>query len=166
MSVTADILRMYRAPRQVLRSRIGDRIREDRALATLVAACILIFVAQWPRLAREAYLDPELGLEQRLAGALFGWLFFAPLLFYVLAMIVHLAMRVLGRRAAGYEVRMTLFWGLLAAAPLFLLAGLAAGFGGSGIFPALTGAAALAALLVFWFMGLAEVSAPRMDTTT
>jgi hypothetical protein len=35
--------------------------REDRALAMLIAACLVIFVAQWPRLSREAYLAPDGG---------------------------------------------------------------------------------------------------------
>lgn len=155
MSVTADILRTYRAPRQVLRDRIGPRAREDRALATLVAACVLIFVAQWPRLAREAHLDPAIGLDQRLASALYGWLFLAPLAFYALSILVVLGLRVAGTGASGYAVRMALFWGLLAASPLFLATGLAAG-PGAGAAPALTGIAALVALVVFWGAGLAE----------
>ena len=41
-------------------------------------ACALIFVAQWPRLSRAAFLDPSIELNARLAGALGvaagGWL--------------------------------------------------------------------------------------------
>ena len=52
-----DILRSYRTPRRVLRERIGTKAREDRAFATLMAGCVLTFVAQWPRLSREAFFD-------------------------------------------------------------------------------------------------------------
>ena len=59
MSVALDILRTFRAPRAVLRKRIASGAREDRALAILMGACLLIFVAQWPRLSREAKRSSE-----------------------------------------------------------------------------------------------------------
>ena len=154
MSVVLDILRTYRAPRETLGRRIGTEAREDRALAVLMGACVLIFVAQWPKLARDAHLDPSVGFDARFAGALFAWLLMAPLIFYVLALIVHGALRLVGRPATGFAVRMGLFWGLLAASPLFLLTGLTAGFVGPG--PALTviSGLALGGLVVFWIAGL------------
>jgi hypothetical protein len=157
-------LRTYRAPRDVMRRRTGGQVREDLALAILMGACVLIFVAQWPRLAREAHLDATIGFDARLAGALFGWLFVAPLFFYVLALVIHAVLRLTGSAATGYEVRMSLFWGLLAAAPLFLLTGLAAGFAGSGTVPKLIGAVAFGALLVFWVTGVSDVARRRSET--
>ena len=77
MSIVLDILRTYRAPREVARRRIGNTAREDRAIAVLMGACLLIFVAQWPRLALETHVDDSISLEARMAGALFGWLFVA-----------------------------------------------------------------------------------------
>lgn len=158
MSVALDILRTYRAPRSTLRKRIGAHSREDRALAILMGACGIMFISQWPRLAREAYLDDTISFDARLAGALFGWLLLAPLFFYVLAWITHLAIKLSGSRANGYETRMSLFWALFAAAPLWLLTGLVAGFIGQSAALTITGTAAVIAFFAFWVMGLAEVA--------
>lgn len=160
MSIVRDILRTYRAPREVLGARIGASVREDRALAVLMGACAVIFVAQWPRLAREAYLDAAIGLDARIMGALFAWIVIAPLAFYVFAFVVHLVLRAAGRPATGYAVRMAVFWGLLAAGPLFLLTGLVSGLIGAGGAARLVSALAAGALLVFWGAGLALVAGP------
>lgn len=154
MSVVLDILRTYRAPRETVGRRIGTEVREDRALAVLMGACVLIFVGQWPRIAREAHLDPSVGFDARFAGALFAWLLMAPLIFYVLALIVHGALRLAGRPASGFAVRMGLFWGLLAASPLFLLTGLTAGFVGAGPALKVISGLALGVLVVFWIAGI------------
>ncbi|MDD9921004.1 MAG: YIP1 family protein [Boseongicola sp.] len=158
MSVAQDIVRTYRAPKSTLRKRIGDTEREDRALAVLMGACVIMFVAQWPRLSREAHLNETITFDSLLAGALFGWVLMAPLLFYVLAWISHMMLKVLGSPASGYEARMALFWALLAATPLWLLTGLVAGFIGSGPALTITGVLALAAFAIFWLMGLAEIA--------
>ena len=54
MAVTTDIMRTWRGPRTVMRDLLNHGQREDRALAYLMAACIMIFIAQWPRLSRIA----------------------------------------------------------------------------------------------------------------
>lgn len=128
--------------------------REDRALAVLMGACALIFIAQWPRLAREAYLDPSIPFDGRMAGALFGWIMIMPLVFYGLALLVQGVLRVIGQAVPGFRVRMGLFWALLASAPLWLLTGLMAGFAGDGAGPAVFGSAALGGFLVFATFGL------------
>ncbi|SEM84043.1 Yip1 domain-containing protein [Palleronia salina] len=156
MALTGDILASYRGPGPVLRRRLhgsGDGRGEARALVTLMLACALIFVAQWPRLSREAHLSGQ-ELNMLLGGALLGWLFIAPLAMYGLAAISHLVARVFGGRASWLESRMALFWGLLAAAPLWLLWGLVAGFIGPGPALDLTGIVALVAFLVLWLAGL------------
>lgn len=160
MSVSADILRMYRAPRAVARKRLSGGPREDRALAILMAACLLIFVAQWPRLARDAHMQEGIGLDALMAGALFGWIFIAPLLAYGLAAGSHLLARAMGGQGTWADARMALFWALLAAAPLWLLSGLVAGLIGPGPALGLTGFAALAAFLIFWIAGLVEAESP------
>lgn len=158
MSTAHDILRSYRAPRAVLRERLGRGVTEASSLATLMAACLLIFAGQGPRLSRQAFLEEGLTLEALLAGALFGWLFVAPLAFYVIALVVYWLMRVLGAQVTPGEVRYAIFWGLLAATPAILLNGLVAGFIGAGTALALTGAVALAAVIGFWVSGLIEIS--------
>ena len=101
MSVVLDILRTYRAPREVQARRIEGGPREDRALAILLAACGVIFVAQWPRFAREAFLDSSVSLEARMAGGLFGWMIVMPLVFYALSLVLTLVMRATGTSGAG-----------------------------------------------------------------
>ena len=157
MGVVTDMARSYRAPRAVLRHRLGQGENEGGALVTLMIACGLVFVAQWPRLSRVAF---ETGQEvQMLLGAtLLGWLFIMPLVFYVIAGLIRFVLSLLGGTATGYETRMAVFWGLLCAAPLWLLWGLTAGFVGPGAATSLVGVIALAALMYFWGMGLTEVA--------
>lgn len=161
MAVSRDILHSYRDPAAVLARRMRGG-REDRALVTLMLACALIFVAQWPRLSRAAFLDPSIELNARLAGALMGWIFLAPPLLYGVAALSHLAARLAGGRGSHFGARMALFWALLAASPLWLLHGLVAGFVGAGPQLALVGAVALAAFLAIWLIGLVAVERGRV----
>ncbi len=155
MAVTRDIAATYRGPGAVMRRLLSMGQREDRALAILMAGCVAMFVAQWPRLAREAYLT-EQELNPLLGGALLAWAFIAPLIFYAIALISHLIARVFGGRGSGFGARLSLFWALLAASPLVLLHGLVAGFIGPG--PGLTaiGILWLVAFVAFWALGLRE----------
>lgn len=156
MALTTDILASYRRPGAVLRRRAGGVVREDRALITLMLACALIFVAQWPRLSREAFVT-EQELNMLLGGALLGWLFVAPLGLYAIAAFSHLVARLLGGQGTWYGARMALFWALLAAAPLWLLWGLVAGLIGPGPALSATGVVALGAFLAIWIAGLFAV---------
>ncbi|MFD0857931.1 YIP1 family protein [Roseovarius aquimarinus] len=155
MAVTRDIAATYRGPRAVMRRLLDMGQREDRALAILMGACILIFVAQWPRLAREAHLTDQ-ELNPLLGGALMAWAFIAPLLFYCLAQISHWIAKVFGGHGSAFGARMALFWALLAASPLVLLHGLVAGFIGPGPGLTLVGVLWLAAFGFFWVQGLRE----------
>lgn len=152
MALTTDILASYRRPRAVLRRLVGDR-REARILVYLMLACGLIFVAQWPRLAREAHLDASVPLDARLAGALFAWIFVAPLAFYALGGMLTLILRLAGP-VDGFRVRLGLFWAVLAAAPWMLLYGLAAGLIGPGAQSALLGLPAVIAFVSLLVAGL------------
>ena len=153
MSVVLDIARAYRKPAEVFRRRLGDGPREDRALITLMVACLLIFVAQWPRLQRLAIADGS-DLQPLIGGALFGWMFIVPLAAYALGALSHLLARPLGGGGTGYGARLALFWALLVASPLWLLWGLVAGFIGEGVQLKLVGAVALLAFLVHWSLNL------------
>ncbi len=163
MSVLRDISATYLAPRAVFRRRAGDTPREDRALVILMVACSLVFVAQWPRLARLSFETGE-ELQPMLGGALFGWLFIAPLILYALGTISHLVAKLLGGKASAYQARFALFWALLAASPLWLFWGVIAGFIGPG--PGLSGVGmiALAAFIMFWTMGFFEAEWGQGDT--
>lgn len=153
MGVASDILRAYRTPRAVFRARVQGPAREDRALVILMVACLLIFVGRWPALQREAL---ETGQDfQMMAGAtLFAWLFIMPLVAYAVGSLSHLAARPFGGHGSAYAARFALFWALLVASPLWLLAGLVAGFIGPGVQLQITGAIALAAFLGHWGINL------------
>lgn len=158
MPVTTDIVRSYRRPGAVMRQHMAAGQREDRAIAILMGACVLIFVAQWPRLQREATLNPEAPpLDAQLGAALFAWLFIAPLLLYALGAVVHLIAKLLGgNKGTWYTARLGLFWTLLATAPLLLLHGLVAGFLGPGLELTIVGAIFTVAFFAIWFAALRE----------
>lgn len=156
MPVTRDIAATYRKPRVVLRRLLAMGPREDRALAILMAGCIIVFIAQWPRLSREAHLTGQ-ELNPMLGGALMAWLFIAPLIFYTLAFASQIILRVLGRKTPGFDTRLALFWAFLAASPLLLLHGLVGGFIGPGLEKNIVGAIWIVVFLWFWFSNLREV---------
>ena len=153
MPVTSDIAATYRGPGRVLRRLLGMGTREDRALVILMAGCVVVFIAQWPRLAREAHLTGQ-DLYPLLGGTLMAWLFIAPLVFYALAFVSYGLLRALGGRLSGFDARLALFWAFLAASPLILLHGLVAGFIGPGLELKLIGALWLAVFLWFWIAGM------------
>ena len=154
--LTAEILRSWHAPRVAMRRQLAHGVREDRALMLLMLACAVIFVAQWPRLAREAYLDPSVPLEARLGAALLGLMFIAPLGLYLLAAASHAVARLLGGRGSFGTARLALFWALLASAPAWLLHGLLQGFLGPTAAVRGVGFLVLAIFLAIWFLSLLE----------
>ncbi|MHA6323606.1 YIP1 family protein [Roseivivax sp. CAU 1753] len=153
MAVTSDIVASYRRPGAVMHRLLSGARREDRALAILMAACVLYFVSRLPALARDAHLQGE-ELNPQLGGALFGWIFIAPLLMYGIAAVSHMVARVVGGQGSWYGARMALFWSLLASSPLVLLNGLVAGFIGPGPGLSVVGAIWVGVFLWFWIAGL------------
>jgi len=160
MAVTSDIVASYKGPGRVVARLLAMGQREDRALAILMAACIVIFVAQWPKLARQAHMDPSIELQMLLGASLLAWVMIAPLLMYVIAFVSHLISRAARGRGTGYGARIALFWALLASSPLILLHGMVAGFIGNG--PALSGVGILwlVFFLWFWISGLRQAEWP------
>ena len=148
MPVTSDITATYRGPGAVMRRLLGMGAREDRALAFLMGFCVIAFIAQLPRLARDAHLQGE-DLSMLMAGALMGSVFILPLVLYVVAALTHLIRRAMGRAGSAYAARLALFWSLLASTPLLLLYGLTAGFVGPG--PVLQGIGILWCVVFLWF---------------
>lgn len=156
MAVTADIMRTWRGPRAVMRELLDQGQREDRALAYLMAACIIIFIAQWPRLSRlAAGFDgngaeaPE--LSQLIAYEFLGWLMVWPLMFYALAAVAHVVAKIFRGQGDWYSARLALFWALLATTPMALLYGLMAGFLGPVAGSNLVGVLWLLSFVVIWF---------------
>lgn len=155
MAVTRDITGMYLRPGQVVRDIVTRPASEPRALAYLMGACVVMFIAQWPKLARDAYLTDG-DLQMAMGGALLATIFFLPLVFYVLTLLIYGVARALGSTMTSYDARLTLFWALMASSPLLLLNGLTAGFIGPGLELQLVGAAWFGAFLLFWITGLRE----------
>lgn len=154
MSISADILRSYRAPRAVVRRQLATGPREDRALVFLILACLLFFVAQWPALSRAAQIDPSVPFEARVGGALTGVLFVLPLLSYGLASLLWLGLRPLGPITA-FGARLALFWAMLAVSPLVLAhSALTAAVGAPGTATRLFGLLVLAAFVAILVSGL------------
>lgn len=156
MAVTTDIVATWRRPGAVMRRLLSMGRREDRALAMLLAACLIIFVAQWPRLSREVFFDPSVPLEARLGGALFGWFFIFPLLAYALAAASHVLALLVRGRGTWYSSRLALFWSLLATSPAFLFYGMVAGFIGPGPEQRIAGGVLVVAFLAIWGLSLRE----------
>ncbi|WP_299148001.1 YIP1 family protein [uncultured Tateyamaria sp.] len=152
MALTHNIAATYRGPGRVIRRLLDLGQREDRALAYLMGACALIFVAQLPRLSREAHLTGQ-DLDMLMGATLMAWLFIAPLLFYAIAFLVRGIGRVLGGRGDAYGARLALFWALFASTPLILLHGLVAGFVGPGLETQIVGLIWCCVFLWFWIGG-------------
>lgn len=153
MSLARNIAASYRAPGTVLDRMLADGPREDRALALCMGGCVAMFVAQWPRLAREAHLSGD-DLQMLLGGALMGVVFILPLALYLLAGLSRLVAGVLGGQGTGYGARLALFWALVASMPLMLLHGLVSGFIGPGAAKALVGVLWCLAFGWIWIAGL------------
>lgn len=153
MSVATDIVATYRGPARVFVRLLEAGPREDRSLMFLMLGCALMFIAQLPRLAREAHLTGQ-DLTMLMGASLLALLFIAPLLLYLLAQGSHLMARIFGGCGTAGRARVALFWALLAASPLILLHGLVAGFIGPGAQQTLVGLAWCAVFLWFWGSGL------------
>ena len=149
MGVVTDIVATYRQPRKVMRRLLDMGRREDRALALVMASCAIVFIAQWPVLARRAHLQKE-DLNLLLGAALLGWVILAPLILYGLSSLSHLIGLLLGRKGSPFAARLALFWSLLASSPLILLNGLVGGFIGKGIAQQCVGAIWLTVFAWFW----------------
>ncbi|WP_187430653.1 hypothetical protein ROLI_021040 [Roseobacter fucihabitans] len=153
MAVTRNITATYRNPSKVMRGLLSLGPREDRALAYLMAACLIVFIAQMPRLARQAHIEGS-ELDMLMGASLMAWVFIAPLMLYTLAAISHLMAKLFRGKGSHYGARLALFWALLAASPLMLLNGLVAGFIGPGLELQLVGMAWFGAFMWFWIGGL------------
>lgn len=154
MAISSDILRSYRAPGEVLRDRLALDRREARALVYLMLACGLIYVAQWPRLARQSHFSDAIPFEGLMAGALFAWLFLAPLFFYAVGALLGLVLRFLRRGTDPFAARLALFWALLSISPLVMVQGALSALVGPGALALLTGVSVLVAFVAILVGGL------------
>ncbi len=148
MSVYKNMLRTWVRPRAVMDGLLRLGHREDRALAYLMGGCFLNFVATWPYAARLEKLE-GLSAKEQITGALFLWIFIAPLFFYGLSAVSHLIAKAVGGKGGFYGARLSLFWSLLATAPAALFYGLLRGFNGE--------VAATSVIGLLWLVGFAAI---------
>jgi hypothetical protein len=149
-------VRTWVRPRAVMRNLLVMGPREDRALIFLMVSCMLIFVAQWPRLSREAFYNPEIPLQALLGATLLAWVFMAPILLYGVGALSHIVARIFGGKGSWFSARLALFWTLLSVSPAFLFYGMIAGFIGPGPAQTYVGAGLVLAFVVIWGMTLFE----------
>lgn len=155
MSVSSDMIAMWHKPMAVLRRQFAAGQREDRAIALLMGANLLVFVGQLPRLQREAIMsgNDELFLQQA-TYTFAGWMMIAPLLMYGLAALTYLLMKLIRAQVSPYGSRLALFWAHLCAAPVLMLYGLSMGFVGPTAAVTVVGVLWVASFLIFWTLGL------------
>lgn len=149
MAAVDDILRSYRAPRVVMRAHLARTPSEPRVLTFLMAALVVIFVAQWPRLSRLAFEQPDLPLTGLMVGTGIALVATIPA-FYLLAAVARLVAKVFGGTGSWYGARLALFWAMLAVSPLMLLQGLVAGFIGQGAQLVLVSGLTFVAFVLIW----------------
>ncbi|WP_216671278.1 YIP1 family protein [Mangrovicoccus sp. HB161399] len=159
-SVAADILASYRRPGHVVRRRLALPEHEGRALAYLMLGCALVFVAQLPRLSREAALAEANDLVERASGELLVWMFFAPLAFYVLAAAANGLSKLFGGGASWYAARLATFWAFLAASPMWLCRGLVSAANGPGAALDLVTTVALLGWAAIWVLAMRAAARP------
>lgn len=127
---------------------------DSALLVVLMAAMLMLWIAQLPAHSRAAQFDPSIPLEARLTGAFVAVMFMMPLLCYLFAAAVSVLSKMTPWRVAPLDSRLALFWSLLAVSPAMLLLGLVGGLIGHG--PALELCRILAGVgfFVIWGSGL------------
>lgn len=121
--VVDGIARAWASPRRAMAARMAAGPSESRALADLMLACGLFFVASLPAARREAEaLVGQTGepMAATVAAHAFAWVAVAPLAGYGLAALVHLVARAFGARGGFLPARTAVFMAMLGGAPLAL----------------------------------------------
>ena len=111
MALTSDIVESWHSPRRVVRRLRGAGRSEPFVFTFLFIFLLLAFVSLAPYLSRQAALNPDVTLYQRLFGAGLGLLALVPF-FYLLAALFHLVARLMGGTGGFYDGRLALFWAL------------------------------------------------------
>lgn len=172
MSATRDIFQIWRRPAKVFGAKLAEGPREDRALVVLFGACGLMYVARWPQLARDAHfarldagqngtpLDQVPTLQALMGINLFTFLFFLPLMIFLVGTLSGVVMRAFGTKITDFRARLALFWALLAVSPGMLLQGLLAGMVGPGTGLSIVKTLVGLAFVWIWFRLLREAVKP------
>lgn len=156
MSLVPDIVESWGHPARVVRRHLARPRSESFAFTFLFVFLLVGFVSQWPLAARQAFLQPEVPLSQRLFALGLALLATIPL-WYALAALSRLLGLALGGRGDWYGARLALFWALAVISPAMLLQGLTFGFVGQGTQATALGALIAFAFLILWGAMLREV---------
>lgn len=154
MSVLAEIVESWRHPSQGVRRHLERGKSEAFVFTFLILFLFICFVAQWPAAARVTALTPEIPIIPQLLPRALGLLATIPV-WYLLAALGALMVRVFGGKGDWYGGRLALFWALATVSPLVLLAGLVSGFIGPGAQLVAVGLLTFAAFVGFWAINLA-----------
>lgn len=166
MSVTTEILRTYRAPRDVVRRLFAEAETDDRpearALVFLLLGCFILFCGRIPGLFAADLTGPDSAPREALVTiTLFLMMTVWPLFFLLMAGLVHLFARFVGGRGTHGRSRLAIAWTVLAVSPLALLRGMVEALIGPG--PELLFADSLIALAfcAIWAISLIEAERPE-----
>jgi hypothetical protein len=119
--VLADISVAWRSPGAAVRAIAARGPGEEILLGYLMFGCLISFAVSLPDLVARS---PEIAEGARATGVAAGFvgaLIFAPLFFYGLAAVSHLAARASGGKASWREARLALFFATLAVQPLAVI---------------------------------------------
>lgn len=155
MAVTNDILRTWRGPRAVMRDLLAQGRREDRAVAYVMIACLIIFISRLPAIQFEV-INGRGDFQRDASYAFMAMIMFMPIILYGLAAALHVIAKILGGKGSFFSARLALFWSLLASTPVLLLYGLVRGFIGPGLQADIVGAIWTVGFLWFLIQSLRE----------
>lgn len=147
MTVSADMITTWRAPRASLRRHLARGQSEPFAFTLLLVFLILTFIGQWPVAAREAFFANEPSSAPRILARALAVLATIPF-WYALAAFGRIAARAMGGQGTWYGARIALFWALATVSPLMLLQGMVAGMIGPG--PALWLVSTVTGIAFLW----------------
>lgn len=153
MAVTLDIIEAHYRPMRVMQRQLDRGQREERALALLMVACVIMFMSQWPWHARQSHLNGA-HLTDAIQNDAFALIFLLPLLSYGIAALTRLVAMIFRGKGTWYASRLALFWAMLASSPLLLLSGLVKGFIGLGPQNTMVGAVWFAVFMWIWLGSL------------
>jgi len=153
MAVTTDIVRTWRGPGAVMKDLLAQGQREDRAVAYVMIACLIIFISYLPQVQYNV-INGDGDFQRDASYAFLMWIMVMPLFLYGLAAVLHLIAKLFKGQGTHYSARLALFWSLLASTPALLLYGLVRGLIGPGIQANIVGAIWAFGFLWFVFQSL------------
>lgn len=121
-SVPSAFARFFVNPRASVRAVLESRPSEGRILAFGMCAALILFSRQMATiLARPDLLENQTELVMQ---NLVSFLFFVPLVYYLMAVIGTALSRLFRGNGSWYEGRVAFFWAALISAPVLLVTGI------------------------------------------